>query len=179
MKIIRKLKALFYKNSQPIALVLAAAEIREGRAYLHPKSNRQITYRVRSDDIEIYLNRDRELSDEDIVVIDKNVVPPPHKKEKTAPPKQHSQRASSTSQSSADSYDRFKKRIFSVSLYQHEYDALMETIKEYGYKRAEFIMASANTATKGSMERERKKIVRVHKEMQKEKKNVLETKKTS
>lgn len=179
MKIIRKLKALFYKNSQPVALDLAAAEIREGRAYLHPKGNRQVTYRVRSDDIEIYLNRDKEFSDEDIIVINKNVVPPLHKKEKTTTPKQPSQKHSTTFQSSADPFDPFKKRTFSVSLYQHEYDALMETIKEYGYKRAEFIMASANTATKGSMERERKRIARVHKEMQKEKKNAIETQRTS
>ena len=116
MSIIRKLKALFYKNSQSVALDLAAAAIREGRAYLHPKSNRQITYRVRSDDIEIYLSRDKELSEDDIVVINKNVVPSPQKKEKTTTPKQPSQRASSTTQASVDSYDRFKKRTFSVLL---------------------------------------------------------------
>lgn len=66
-----------------------------------------------------------------------------------------------------------------MSLYQHEYDALMNTIKEYGYKRAEFIIASANTATRGTMDRERKKIVRVHQEIRKEEKSVRATQKAT
>lgn len=71
MKILHKLKAFFLKNEQPVALDLSAAEIRGGRAYLHPKGNQQITYLVRSNDIEIYLNRGKELLDDDIVVIKK------------------------------------------------------------------------------------------------------------
>lgn len=57
MKIIKKLKALFFKDDQPISLDLAAAEIKEGRAYLHPKSEQYLTYLVRSDDIEVRLSK--------------------------------------------------------------------------------------------------------------------------
>ena len=58
-----KLKALFFKSKQQISLDLIAAEIKCGRAYLHPRGNRETTYLIRSDDIEIILNRDKELSD--------------------------------------------------------------------------------------------------------------------
>jgi hypothetical protein len=42
-------------------------------------------------------------------------------------------------------------------------DMLMESIKEYGYKRADFVLACVNTASKGSMEKAHKKIVKSHK----------------
>lgn len=48
----------------------------------------------------------------------------------------------------------------------------MSTIKEYGYRRADFILASANTATKGTMEREHKKLVKAHKEIRQEEKTL-------
>lgn len=167
MKIIRKLKAIFSKERQTVVLDLEAAEIKAGRAYLHPKGNKGLTYLVRSDDVEIHLSRDKELSDDDMVILKRKGDIPTDKKVNGNIERK---RGTSTSGSatSGEMYDRFKKRTFSVSLYQHEYDALMNAIKEYGYKRAEFILASANTATRGTMERERRKIVRVHKEIKKE-----------
>lgn len=177
MKIIHKLKAIFIKEQRPVVLDLAAAEIKSGRAYLHPKGNREVTYLVRSDDIEIYLSRDKALSDDEIVIINKKeagtLTKESNKKDKRKKEENLGQ------DNSREIFDRFKKRTFSVSLYQHEYDALMNTIKEYGYKRAEFIMASANTATRGTMDRERKKIVRVHKEIREEEKTVRATQKAT
>lgn len=177
MKIIHKLKAIFVKAQKPIILDLAAAEIKEGRACLHPKGDRQAIYLVKSDDIEIYLSKNKELPDDDIRVLKRKEDALTDKKEKQTA-KENENRNSDLS-NSEEIYDRFKKRTFSVSLYQHEYDALMNTIKEYGYKRAEFIIASANTATRGTMERERKKIVRVHKEIRKEEKTAKAAQKTS
>lgn len=178
MKIIHKLKAIFVKEQQPIILDLAAAEIKAGRAYLHPKGNREATYLVKSDDIEIHLNRSKELSDDDIVILQKKEeIPLAPKVTKTE--RREMDDNSLNSGNPEEVNDRFKKRTFSVSLYQHEYDALMNTIKEYGYKRAEFIIASANTATRGTMERERMKIVQVHKEIRKEEKSVRATQKAT
>ena len=71
MKIIKKLKALFFKDDQPITLDLAAAEIKEGKAFLHPKEDRDTTYLVKSDDIEIRLGKGKSLTDNDILVIKK------------------------------------------------------------------------------------------------------------
>ena len=75
MKIIKKLKALFLKDDRPVSLDLAAAEIKEGRAYLHPKENPTITYRVKSDDIEVRLSKGKSLTDQDIVLIGKRKEP--------------------------------------------------------------------------------------------------------
>lgn len=178
MKVLHKLKALFVKNKQPVALDLVAAEIKNGRAYLHPKENREITYMVRSDDIEIYLNRERGLSEDDIITIPRTKVQINTQKAK---PKSNSPKKPSenTNPVSSDSFERFKKKTFSVTMYQHEYDALISTIKEYGYRRADFILASANTATKGTMEREHKKLIKVHKEMRKEEKTAKINQKNS
>lgn len=177
MKIIHKLKAIFVKAQQPIILDLVAAEIKDGRAYLHPKGDRKAIYRVKSDDIEIHLGKNKELSDDDIRVLKRKEDAVADKKEKQKAKKNENR--NSDLSNSEEIYDRFKKRTFSVSLYQQEYDALMNTIKEYGYKRAEFIIASANTATRGTMERERKKIVRVHKEIRKEEKTAKAAQKKS
>lgn len=177
MKIINRLKAIFNMGQQPIVLDLAAAEIKAGRAYLHPKGDRKTTYQVRSDDIEIYLSRNKELSDEDIRILKRKEDKATDIKDKQKDKKEGSNNSRLTN--SDEMYDRFKKKTFSVTLYQQEYDALMSTIREYGYKRAEFIMASANTATRGTMDRERKKIVRVHKEMRIEEKSARAAKKAT
>ena len=71
MKIIKKLKALFFKDDQPISLDLFAAEIKEGRAFLHPKDEPNLIYRVKSDDIEIRLSKGKSLTDKDIMVLGK------------------------------------------------------------------------------------------------------------
>ncbi len=42
---------------------------------------------------------------------------------------------------------------------------LVESVKAYGYKRADFVLACVNTASKGSMEKAHKKIVNTHRAM--------------
>lgn len=177
MKIIKKLKALFFKDDQPISLDLAAAEIKEGRAYLHPKSEQHLTYLVRSDDIEIRLNKGKSLTDKDVMILGKR-----KKKEdsidkpKERTPKEYTekkpQKPSTTSENFSYDFSRFKKKTFSVSLYPEEYDALMEMINKYGYRRSDFILASAQTATQGTMAKAQKKVVMVRKEIRKEEKEL-------
>lgn len=41
-------------------------------------------------------------------------------------------------------------------------------MKEYGYKRADFVLACVNSATKGTMEKAHKKIVKSHNAIRKE-----------
>lgn len=177
MKIIRKLKAIFSKERQTVVLDLEAAEVKAGGAYLHPKGNKGLTYLVRSNDIEIHLSRNKELSDGDIVILKRKEDLPTDKKV-NGNIERKSGISTSGPATSGEMYDRFKKRTFSVSLYQHEYDTLMKAINDYGYKRAEFILASANTATRSTMERERKKIVRDHKEIRKEERIARATRQT-
>ena len=165
MNILNKIRAFFTRENEQISLELSAAEIKNGKAYLHPKSATGITYIIRSEDVEIRLNDGKSLNGADVIVVDKSKKRSSdisHKPSKTAPV------YDGNSGTLLPDYGRFKKKTFSVSLYQDEYETLLNTIKEYGYRWADFILASAKTATKGTMEREHKKLIKVHKEIRKE-----------
>jgi len=180
MKLRNVLKAFFFHKEEPVELDLTAAEIREGKAYLHPKDEQGVTYLVRSDNIEISLSKGFSLSPEHIVKIE-----PKDKRKKTDEEakknplqKKDSTRTDGNKTSSTpvadDEFDKYKKRKFVVSLYPDEYDSVMASMKEYGYKRADFVLACVNSATKGTMEREHKKIVKVHNALRKEEKALLD-----
>ena len=164
MKFMNRIKAFFRKNDEPVELDLRAAEIKEGKAFLHTKGDEPVTYLVRASDIEIRLNKDASLSELDILTI-KNKAPA--EKQRTLEQKnpaikdQKNQNANNSPSKNGVIYadDRFRKRTFSMTVYQEEYDMLMESIKEYGYKRADFVLACVNTASKGSMEKAHKKII--------------------
>ena len=170
MKLMNRIKAFFRKNNEPVELDLHAAEIKEGKAFLHTKGDEPVTYLVRASDIEIRLNKDTSLSELDVLTIKKKT---PVEKQKTLAQKD-AERKDKKSQNTTDSPskngviyadERFRKRTFSMTVYQEEYDMLMESIKEYGYKRADFVLACVNTASKGSMEKAHKKIIKNHKAM--------------
>ena len=184
MKIINKIKAFFFHQDEPVELDLIAAEIKEGKAYLHPRGEDNVTYLVRSDDIEITLCKGRSISPKDIF----KVGPKQRKLEKEDPkeaqkePKKPTEKEPKVIQrgtnakealpTSSDEFDRFKKKKFTVSLYPDEYEAVMAIMKEYGYKRADFVMACVNSATKGTMEKAHKKIVKNHKDIIREQKAI-------
>ena len=170
MKLMNRIKAFFCKNNKHIELDLHTAEIKEGKAFLHTKGDEPVTYLVRASDIEIRLNKDASLSELDVLTIKKKT---PVEKQKTLAQKD-AERKDKKSQNTTDSPskngviyadERFRKRTFSMTVYQEEYDMLMESIKEYGYKRADFVLACVNTASKGSMEKAHKKIIKNHKAM--------------
>ena len=177
MKIRNILKAFFFHKEEPVELDLSAAEIREGKAYLHPKNELGVTYLVRSNDIEISLSKGFSLSPEHIIKIE-----PKNKRKKTETEAKSPRKADPSSSKGRKSvspvgdneFDRYKKRKFVVSLYPDEYDSVMSSMKEYGYKRADFLLACVNTATKGTMEREHRKIVKVHNALRKEERALLD-----
>lgn len=177
MKIIKKLKAFFCKNNESMELDLVAAEIKEGRAYLHTKGEESATYLVRSNDIEIRLSKDVPLREVDVMQIKKKSTEAQKQDEKKETKDKHidasqkeAKRTSAPGAAPVD--DRFKKRVFSVSVYPEEYDMLVESVKAYGYKRADFVLACVNTASKGSMEKAHKKIVKTHRAMLLEKQEI-------
>ena len=181
MKIRNILKAFFFHKEEPVELDLSAAEIRECKAYLHPKNEQGVTYLVRSNDIEISLSKGLSLSSENIIKIEpksKKKSPEDDGKKK---PKEKDSKASKTAGDGKSSshvpdneFDKYKKRKFVVSLYPEEYDSVMASMKEYGYRRADFLLACVNTATKGTMEREHKRIVKIHTVLRKEEKALLD-----
>lgn len=181
MKIRNILKAFFFHKEEPVELDLSAAEIREGKAYLHPKNELGVTYLVRSNDIEISLSKGSSISPENIIKIEPKSK---QKKPEDADKKKSIQKDSKTSKPAGDGtssapvadneFDKYKKRKFVVSLYPDEYDSVMASMKEYGYRRADFLLACVNTATKGTMEREHKRIVKIHTVLRKEEKALLD-----
>ena len=180
MKIINKIKAFFFHQEEPVELDLIAAEIKEGKAFLHPRGEENVTYLIRSDDIAITLSKGRSLNPKDILKTKPKSKEPEKdaKKEDKKDPKQpstkdpKSDRTSipplETTQAATDEFDRFKKKKFVVSLYPDEYDSIMSSMKEYGYKRADFVLACVNSAAKGTMEKAHKKIIKSHNEIRKE-----------
>ena len=184
MRIINKIKAFFTHYDEPAELDLVAAEIREGKAFLHPRGEENVTYLVRSDDIEIILSKGRSLTKKDIFKVGPKEKNEPKDLQQSGKkePKQPSEQSNNidkperppieTTQTTEEEFDRFKKRKFVVSLYPEEYDPVMASMKEYGYKRADFVMACVNTASKGTIEKAHKKIVKSHYEILKEQKAV-------
>lgn len=178
MKIINKIKAFFCKENEPVEMDIVAAEIKEGKAFLHPKDQPEVTYLIRSDDIRISLSEGRSLCAHDIL----SVMPKAKdiaKKQEQQPNKESSKETPAKTKAPQDSttqseqhpslplpgFEKYKKRTFSVSLYPEEYDRIIENMKEYGYKRADFLLACVQTAKKTSMEKAHKEIVNTHKQM--------------
>lgn len=176
MKIINKIKAFFRKKNENVELDLVAAEIREGKAFLHTKGEERMTYMVRANDIEIRLNKDAVISEVDILTI-KKPAKEDEKKEKQkekeiqkAEKKKGDAAKTPAAENGAESdtiydFDRFKKRKFYISVYPEEYDAIQEIMKEYGYKQTDFVLACINSASRGTMEKAHKKIVKSHREI--------------
>ena len=177
MKIINKIKAFFRKKDEDVELDLASAEIREGKAFLHTKGPEPVTYFVRANDIEIRLNKDAVISEADILTV-KKPTKEEEKKEaekeneiKKAEKKKGDAAKAPTAENGAAEpatfydFDRFKKRKFSISVYPEEFDAIQAAMKEYGYKQSDFVLACINSASKSTMERAHKKIVKTHREI--------------
>ena len=181
MKIRNILKAFFFHKEEPVELDLSAAEIREGRAYLHPKNEEGVTYLVRSNEIEISLSKGFSLSPENIIKVEpksRQKKAAKTGKEKSLNKKQNTAQTPADGTSSSpvadNEFDKYKKRKFVVSLYPDEYDSVISSMKEYGYRRADFLLACVNTATKGTMEREHKKIIKAHTALRKEERALLD-----
>lgn len=71
MNFIKKIvKAFFKVNDEEMEMNLRSAEIKEGKAFLHPKDE-EVTYCVASDDIKIILNNNQNIKITDITSIEK------------------------------------------------------------------------------------------------------------
>lgn len=178
MKIINRIKAFFRKWDEDVELDLASAEIREGKVFLHTKGPEPVTYFVRANDIEIRLNRDAVISEVDILTVKKPTkeeekkekekekeIKKAEKKKGDAAKTPTAENGDASAPATVYDFDRFKKRKFYISVYPEEYDAIQEAMKENGYKQTDFVLACISTATKSTMEKAYKKIVKSHREI--------------
>lgn len=140
---------------------LAAAEIRQKGAFLHPASDPEHTFFVNFDSVDIIINPEGELLEDKIRVVDKKIVTREHD---IAPkPNTRSTTRRNYGPFSEASYMPEKRR-FSIMVYQDEYDMLMEAIVNKGYKKAEYFLACVTAAKKQSWEKEYNTYTTAHKE---------------
>ena len=174
MKIIKKIKAFFTRDDEPMEMDIVAAEIREGRAYLHPKEDPNKTYFIRANDIKILLNEGRSILASNISALTQKPKEPESKKEKSQDGAKKGQ--NKTGDTSGDfrveGFERFQKHTVRFSMYPEEYALFTELMKETGYKQTEFILACIRAAKKPGIEKAHKQIVKVHKQLRKEQKTL-------
>lgn len=186
MRIIKKIKAFFSRDNTLVELDLIAAEIKEGRAFLHTREEPEKTYLIRSNDIRISFNEGKSLSDAEILSTvrqKKNDVPnevnqkngwKETKRDRMVVDQDSADGSNNKpSQFSVPGFEKYKKRVFSVSLYPEEYDRLIDNMKEYGYKRADFLLACVQCAKKPSMEKAHRAIIKEHKQKLREQKELI------
>lgn len=162
MKIINKIKAFFNLNGVEQEMELSGADVKKKGVFLHPLNDPNHIFFVKSKTVDIIINRDAEICEDDIIIIDKENVKKNRLLDDANFDKNNSDKRSN---SRSPSYTRFMplKKRFSVMLYQDEYDTLIKNITDYGYKKAEFFLACVKAAKKQSFDATYKKYTDEHK----------------
>ena len=161
MNIIKKIFAYFTIKSEKNQMELAAAEIRQKGAFLHPAFDPEHAFFVNFDSVDIIINPEGELTEDDINVIDRKTIT--RERDVESKPNTRSTTRRKYGPFSEASYMPEKRR-FSIMVYQDEYDMLMEAIVNKGYKKAEYFLACVTAAKKQSWEKEYKSFTTSHKE---------------
>lgn len=179
MKIISKIMAFFRYRNEDAQLKVTAAEIKQGEVFLHPVDDEDHVICMKTGSVDIIINPHENISEADIQILevkkitekssDKEQAPDKKKEEpKTADRKPRTDRSSSRSghqqyEVPPLSYYMPKMRTVSFTVYEDEYDNLMNGIKANGYRKTEFLLACVSAAKKNSMEATYKKYTAEHK----------------
>ena len=161
MNIIKKIFAYFTIKGETKQMELAAAEIRQKGALLHPAADPEHTFFVNYESIDIIINPEGELNEENIKVTDRKTIT--QERNNVVKSKERSNPRTKYGPFSDAAYMPEKRR-FSIMVYQDEYDMLMEAIVNKGYKKAEYFLACVTAAKKQSWEKEYKNFTTSHKE---------------
>lgn len=165
MKLLSKIKAFFRYRGQDAELDVSAAEIKNGRVYLHPEEDKSKVYCIRSSAVEIYISPRESISEDDVEILDTK------KKEDEAPsapsPEKQRQERSRNLRPMPLNHFTTKMKTMTFSMYPEEYDMLMANMKENGYKKTEFLLACVSSAKKNSMQANYQRYEVEHKERRK------------
>ena len=164
MNIIKKIVAYFNVKGEKKQMELAAAEIRQKGAFLHPVADPEHTFFVNFDSVDIIINPEGELKEDNVYTVDKEVVDNMSKPQNTSPKPSRIPSKSSTYRPLSEASYMPEKRRFSIMVYQDEYDMLMDAIVNKGYKKAEYFLACVTAAKKQSWEKEYNNYTTSHKE---------------
>lgn len=162
MKIIQKIKAFFNFNGERKEMELASAEIKEEGVFLHPVDDPKHVIYIQSNSVDIIINPNGMVEEKDITKFVKETNASLPSISETAQENISTSEIINASLHTAN-YTSHKKR-FSVMLYQDEYELLMESIKQNGYKKAEYFLACVNSAKKQSFNSYYKRYTEDHKQ---------------
>lgn len=161
MNLITKITAFFTIKGKKEKMELEAAEVNREGVILYPISDLEHSLFVKTEDVEIHINPLSDLSEDDILVIDKA-----KKKDKKEVDKKKNKDPVYPDlryvRPRALSYFMPSKKRFSVMLYPDEYDMLMKTIQENDYKKVEYFLACMTSAKKQSLASEYKQYTLNH-----------------
>lgn len=176
-KILNRIRAFFKIKGEEKMMNVESAEVKDGIVFLHPENDTQHTFCVKSDHVDICINPLKELSEDDIWVIDNEV------KKKIESEKQRKAKDDKKKKSSSPTepklhpngvadWPQYKKKQISFYLYEDEYDLLFKHLEENGYKKAEFFYACIQAAKKNSMEAVYKQVEENHKQRRRESRKI-------
>lgn len=166
-QVIRKIRAFFKIKGEEKTMQLDAAEIKNGVVFLHAENDKDHTFCIKSDNVDICINPLGEVSEEDIWVIDNETKRKTggkgNRKRKTSAddgPKLHP--------NGVADWPQYRKKQISFYLYEDEYELLLKHLEENGYKKAEFFYACIQTAKKNSMNSVYRQVEEEHKNRRRE-----------
>jgi len=161
MKLFNKIKAFFRFGGHCAEIEVSAAEVKKGKVYLHPIDEPERTYCIKSDDISLIISPNKEITEEDVEIIENTKTG----KEKDKQKEENNETKERKTRSGGNSHwdNPYKMRKMTISLYSDEYDALMDNIKSNGYRKTEFLLACVECAKKNSMEATYKRYTQEHK----------------
>lgn len=176
MKLITRIKAFFRWKNQNAQLEVSAAEIRQGKVFLHPVDDEEHVYCMKADMVDIIINPHKDIRDEDVQIFKRKKPAAeaanqtekkakekgdPTKPRKEKEPRQRT--GESTYTPRPISYYMPKMKTVSFVLYEDEYESLMNGIKTNGYRKTEFLLACVDAAKKNSMEATYRRYTAEHK----------------
>lgn len=180
MKLLSKIKAFFKYRNQDAELTVSAAEVRNGRVFLHPEDDPTRVYCIKSSAVDILISPQENIREEDLEIIEvkrpeivaQEITPgAAHTPPSNEPEKQPQTEKQKETPASGQIFHRKpisfympKMKTVSFTLYPEEYDMLMTSMRENGYKKTEFLLACVSSAKKNSMEATYHKYAAAHKE---------------
>ena len=145
MKLLSKIKAFFQYRGQQAELDVSAAEIKNGRVYLHPKDNPSKVYCIRSNAVDILISPRENICEEDLEILEikkpesaassgeTQIDPTP------APSTVEAEQSCTQSKASIrprplNAFYQPMKRI-TFTMYPEEYDMFMSSMQKDGFKK--------------------------------------------
>jgi len=168
MKMLSKIKAFFHFRDQEAEMEVSAAEIKQGKVFLHPIEDAEHVYCIKTDAVDIIISPHENIREGDVEILDvkKREAEKEDRKKEEVENRQKGERAAGERRTLLDLRPKMKKVTF--TLYEDEYDMLMTSIRDNGYRKTEFLLACVSAAKKNSMEATYRKYAAEHDARRKE-----------